>query len=225
MKLTLCTLTICAMVFTSILTTRAILRGESRRIRNTFLTAMKDPEGLAERQANLLQRLDMLSTQIAALNRRIERIDADQAGGGVSKKSERSTASRLSAQERHNEQTAQSLKTLTPLPSLLSELALYLDQSITHLDETILLMAAPQDLDLRLTAMEDKLADIDSYFSPLYSFLGLVYDPKKDDLVQRYPSLDLRVNALSEELDATRKDIAELRTWLGPRTIGPPQQR
>ena len=81
--------------------------------------------------------------------------------------------------------------------------------------------AVPEDFAERLAAMEKRLADIDSYFTPLYAFLGLVYDPANEAVLAAYPTLDKRISALDEKLVQLQRDLAALRESLEPRTKEP----
>ena len=78
-----------------------------------------------------------------------------------------------------------------------------------------------RDFAERLAAMEKRLADIDSYFTPLYAFLGLVYDPANEAVLAAYPTLDKRISALDEKLVQLQRDLAALRESLEPRTKEP----
>ena len=221
MKMVLCTLAVCLSVLASVFTTRALVRDEGKRIRNSFTKTFPDPGSAQNRQEAFLQKLDALNAQLATLNRRLPLLE-ESAG-----QSQRDTATaeplRITLQtlSKRTEGVASSLAKLDAMPGFFSELTTYLDQSFEHLEETVTVTAIPEALTMRIGAMEKKLTDIDNYFTPLYAFLGLVYDPEKKDLLAAYPSVDARISAISKQLEAVRADIADLREWLTPRTIDP----
>jgi hypothetical protein len=49
--------------------------------------------------------------------------------------------------------------------------------------------------------MVQKIDDIDSYFPPLYDFLGAVYTADGSAAAAGYPSLDRRINEVILQLD------------------------
>jgi len=212
MKMVLCTLALCLSVLASVFTTRALVRDEGKRIRSSFTKTFPDPDSAQNRQEAFLQKLDALNAQLASLNRHLSLLEEN--AGRSQRDSTTAEHLRLTLQtlSKRTESVASSLAKLDTMPGLLSELTTYLGQSFEHLDETVAVTAIP---------MEKKLNDIDNYFTPLYAFLGLVYDPEKKDLLAAYPSVDVRISALSKQLDAVRADIADLREWLTPRTIDP----
>lgn len=212
MKMVLCTLAVCLSVLASAFTTRVLVRDEGKRIRNAFTKTVPAPDGAQNRQEAFLQKLDALDAQLATLNRRLALLEERAARGQRESAADGPLRLTLQALSKRTEGVAASLAKLDAMPGLFSDLTAYLDQSFGHLEETVTVTALPA---------EKKLDDIDNYFTPLYTFLGLVYDPGKKDLLAAYPSVDARISALSKQLDAVRTDISDLREWLTPRTIEP----
>jgi len=219
MKLILCTLAVCLSILASVLTTKALIRDESKRIRSSFAKTAADPDGMQNRHDTLAQRLEAINLQLAALNRRLSLLE--ESIGGKEHAADAGTL-RASLQDltKRTDALAASLTRLDGVPDLLTELTAYIDQSFEHLEE-VTTTAAPEKLAAPLEEMGKRLDTIDSYFTPLYAFLGLVYDPKSDDVLAAYPTVDARITALASQLDTLRKDIADLREWLAPRTIEP----
>jgi len=220
MKLTLCTLAICLSILASVLTTKALIREESKRIRSSFAKTAADSDGLQNQKDPVIQKLEAINAQLTALNRRLSLLEEGIAGKehAADGESLRSTLQNLT---KRTDGVTASLTKLDGVPDLLSELTAYIDQSFEHLEETVTTTASPEKLAAQLEAVERRLAIIDSYFTPLYAFLGLVYDPKSDDVLAAYPTIDARITALSGQLETLRKDIADLREWLVPRTFDP----
>ncbi len=215
MKMVLCTLAVCLSVLASVFTTRVLVRDEGKRIRGSIAKTLPDPDSARNRHEAFLQKLDALNAQLAALNRRLSLLEESAGRGQRDSATAEHLRLTLQTLSKRTAGAASSLERLESMPGLLEELSAYLGQSFEHLEETVSATAIP---------MEKKLNDIDSYFTPLYAFLGLVYDPEKKDVLAAYPSVDARISALSKQLDAVRTDIAGLREWLAPRTIEPPQR-
>jgi len=212
MKIVLCTLAVCLSVLASVFTTRVLVRDEGKRIRSSFTKTFSAPDSAQNRQEEFFQKLDALNAQLATLNRRLSLLEESAGRGQRDNATAEHLRLTLQTLSKRTEGVAASLERLEAMPGLLSELSTYLGQSFEHLEETVAVTAIPT---------EKKLNDIDNYFTPLYAFLGLVYDPGKKDLLAAYPSVDARISALSKQLDAVRTDIADLREWLAPRTIEP----
>ncbi|MDX9867068.1 MAG: hypothetical protein RBT78_04010 [Kiritimatiellia bacterium] len=202
----------------AIMTLRRGIREEGRRIRIALSQALAEPEGLRERQSDLLRKAEALNVQLATLNRRLSRIESH--APEEARAAPTGSAAPHSPAPRTDELSA-AIGNLNALPGLLTELTAYLDQAFGHLEETVTVTAVPEDFAERLTAMEKRLAAIDSYFTPLYAFLGLVYDPANDAALAAYPTLDKRISALDEQLVQMRRDLAALREGLGPRRMEP----
>ncbi len=219
MKLILCTLAVCLSILASVLTTKALIRDESKRIRISFAKTATDPDGMQSRQEMLVQRLEAINVQLAALSRRLSQLE-ETIGGKEHAADTGALRTSLQSLTKRTDTLAASLTKLDGVPDLLTELTAYIDQSFEHLEE-VTTTAATEKLAAPLEEMGKRLDTIDSYFTPLYAFLGLAYDPNSDAALAANPTVDARITALAGQLDALRKDIADLREWLAPRTIEP----
>lgn len=219
MKLIFCTLAVCLSILASVLTTKALIREESKRIRSSFGKTATTPDGMQNRQETLVPRLEAINAQLVVLNRRLSLLEASVGAKETVAETDTLRATLQNLTQR-TDGLAASLTKLNDVPDTLSELTAYIDQSFEHL-EAVTTTTAPERLVVSLDEMGKKLDTLDSYFTPLYAFLGLVYDPKSDDVLAAYPTVDARITALAGQLDALRKDIADLREWLTPRTIEP----
>lgn len=219
MKLILCTLAVCLSVLASVLTTKTLIRDEGKRIRSALAKTAAEPDSLQNRHDTLAQRMEAVSVQLAALNRRLSLLEESVGGKERATDAETLRAS-LRNLTRQTDGLSTSLAKLDGVPDLLSELTAYIDQSFEHLEE-VTATAAPEKLAAPLDELGKRLDTLDSYFTPLYAFLGLVYDPKNEDVLAAYPTVDARITALAGQLEAVRKDIADLREWLAPRTLDP----
>ena len=221
MKLILCTSAICLSVLTSVLTTKSLVREEGRRIRTSLSKALTDSAEPLERQESLAQKLEALNNQLANMSRRMTALEEAVRSAQTASVAGRTLPANLQTLSRSSNGAASALTKLEAFPELFAELTTYLDQSFDHLEKSIVDTAAPEELVAPLQGMANKIDAIDSYFTPLYAFLGLVYDPDNADLIAAYPSLDERINELYLQQEATRKDLAALREWLTPRNIDP----
>ena len=102
----------------------------------------------------------------------------------------------------------------------LVELTTFIDQSFDHLEKTVTEAAAAQRIAEAIGPLANKVDAIDSYFTPLYAFLGLDYDPANADLMAAYPSVDLRLNELLLQIEALQKDLAYVKERV-PRIVEP----
>ena len=223
MKLILCTLAVCITFLLSVVTTQAVVRDEGKRTRVSVSKGQAEPNAVAERQEPLAQKLDALNNQLAALNRRMsvleEALKPDETSGA--KNASQNMQNNLLSMRRELDGVSTSLARLYGLPGHLAELTTYLDRSFEHLEKTAAAHATPETVMAALDVMNQKIDAIDSYFTPLYAFLGLVYDPANDGLMAGYPTVDERINELYLQQQAIREDIASFRDMLTPRNIDP----
>ncbi len=220
MKLIICTLAICLSILASVLTTQELVRAESKKIRSSVPRALTEPLDGAGRPDSLAQKLDAINAQLGNLNRRLLSLEDSVARqpSGLPSHSASATGQALT---KNGGSLTSALTRPDAVPGHLAGLTTYLDKSFEHLEKTVTETAASQELTDSLEVMAKKIDDIDSYFTPLYTFLGLAYDPPNNDLLATYPSVDVRINELFLQLDAVRKDIADMREWLKPRNIEP----
>jgi hypothetical protein len=215
MKLTLCTLAICLSVLTSVWVTKDLIRAEGKKIRSAVPKALSEPLDPTGRQESVIQKLDAISAQLVSLNRRMALVE--DASGRTSRALPPETApdpllrNDVKALASDVRGISGSLARLEGVPRHLNELTTFLDQSFEHLEQTVAQTPAQEDLSTSLGWMVQKIDDIDSYFTPLYAFLGLVYDPANQDQVAAYPSIDARLNELRADIEDVRKAVADVR--------------
>lgn len=222
MKLILCTLAVCLSILTSIFTTQSLVRAEGKRTRASLAKTLEEPAGAAGIPDSIPKRLEAINSQLATLNRRMSALEETvRPVAAVGAAVDPSAQSDLLAIRRELSGIAASLARFNGLPGHLAELTTYLGQSFEHVEKVVAEKAAPEAFAPAFDGMAQKLDAIDSYFTPLYAFLGLAYDPSNVDLIAAYPSLDERINALYLQQEVIREDIAALRQWLTPRNIDP----
>ena len=220
MKLVICTLAICLSILASVLTTKELIRAEGKKIRSSVPKALAETLDGTGHQDSLAQKLDAINAQLGTLNRRLLSLE-ENAARQTSDLPSQATSEHVQALTKNGAGLSSALTRLDAVSGHLAKLTTYLDKSFEHLEETVTETAAPTKLNDSLEVMAKKIEDIDSYFTPLYAFLGLSYDPANNDLLAAYPSVDVRINELFMQLEAVRKDIASLREWLTPRNIEP----
>lgn len=209
MKLVLCTLAVCLSILVSVLTLSSVIRAEEKKTRNTV------PKALTEQ-------LDAANVQLAALGRRLSALEERETGRSAPSAPAGATAETLQTDIRAQAKTVSSVQArLEGVSAHLAELTTYLDRSFSHLEKALPKAEETPDLQASIAQLSEKMDAIDSYFSPLYTFLGLVYDPKANDILSTYPSVDERINELSQQIETLRKELADLRYMLTPRNIDP----
>lgn len=211
MRVILCTLAVCLSLLAAVFTIQELIRAEGRRIRAAIPKALCEP---ADGQESVMQRLDDLSAQAASLGKRLAQLEeksskppapaADDTPGALLSET-RALASAVRG-------VAASQARLEGVPRHLAELTTYFDRSFSHLEKKIA-EGAPPDAPqaVALSRLATRVDTIDRYFTPLYAFLGLVYDPGNEDLLADYPSVDVRLNALAADLRELRDAVADLR--------------
>jgi len=208
-KLVLCTLAVCLSILVSVLTLSSVIRTEEKKTRSTV------PKALAEQ-------LDAVNAQLAGLSRRLSVLEERETGRPPQPVPAGATAETLQTDIRSLAKGVTSAQTrLEGVSTHLAELTTYLDRSFDHLEKALPAADANQGLQATVNQMAGKIDAIDSYFTPLYTFLGLVYDPKANDILSTYPSMDERINELSQQIETLRKELADLRYMLTPRNIEP----
>ena len=215
MKLILCTLAICLSVLASVFTTKELIRAEGKKVRSSLPKVLTEPLDAAGRQESLVQKLDAINAQLGSLNRRLASLEEGYA------RPSQAAAGNAQALTRNGVGLTSTFARLDGLPGQLADLTTYLDQSFEHLESKITEAAVPQHATEEIDNMAKKIDAIDSYFTPLYAFLGLAYDPANADLLASYPSVDVRINELFLQLEAVRKDVDFIRVRITPIVIEP----
>ena len=219
MKLILCTLAVCLSILVSVFTTRVWVHEEGKRTRSSIAKTIGEAPDTAHIQESLSKKLDAINNQLAGLNRRLSVLE-ETTRAAPSSDTEAISASiqgTLSELRKELSSVTASLAKLNGVPELLAELTTYLGDSFAHLEKTTIESRVPEALTLTLVGMTQQLDTIGSYFTPLYAFLGLVYDPSNEDLLATYPSVDERINALYLQMQSLRQDIADVKESLTPR--------
>lgn len=217
MKLILCTLALCLSILASVFAVKQAVREEGKKTRAAFSKAT-DALPLAgdDRSAAILSRLDALDTQVGNLNRHLSALEAAARPSPVTDAPLRKL--QASADELRNElqSVSREIARLGGVPAHLAELTTFLDNSFDHMEKTVAAHATDQALAPAMEGLAQQLTIIDSYFTPLYLFLGLTYDPANQDLLAAYPSLDERMNELARQASQIRQEVADLNEWVRP---------
>jgi hypothetical protein len=219
MKLILCTLAICLSILASVFTTTELIHAEGKKIRSSIPKAQAEPADLSKRPDTLVMKLDAINAQLSTLNRRLASLEASGSRQAPSVPPNATTRDSASLQN----YTAVNSATLAQLDAVsghLVQLTTFVDQSFEHLEKTVTETAAAQRIAEALEPMANKVDAIDSYFTPLYAFLGLDYDPANADLMAAYPSVDLRLNELLLQIEALQKDLDYVKERV-PRIVEP----
>ena len=222
MKLILCTLAVCLSLLASVVSIQVVVREEGRRTRAALSKSSAEPSGAADGSVTLPQKLDILNAQLSNLNRRIGILE-DSVTSSLSSQDNQAAQSRLLELTKELNGINAALVKLDGVPEHLAELTTFVDQSFEHLENTTTAAAntVPETLATALGGMSQKIDAIDSYFTPLYAFLGLPYDPDNNDLLATYPSIDERINMLYQQQETMQQDVSSLRTWLTPPHLQP----
>ena len=224
MKMILCTLAVCLSVLASALTLSTLVRTESKKTRISITKAFTEPLNLSALEESVIQKLDALGTQLTSLSRRLSLLE-EGAGRTAHAAANVETAdpeqAAIHALTKSVATIGVAVARLEGVPTHLAALTTYIDRSFGHLEKTVSDTAASQDLLAPINQIAGKLDNIDSYFTPLYAFLGLAYDPANQDLIATYPSVDERLNGIALQLDATHKELSEFHRMLTPRIIEP----
>jgi hypothetical protein len=216
MKLVLCTLAICLSILASVFTTKELIRAEGKKIRASLPKVSSESAEATGRPEALVQKLESISAQLDTLSRRLSSLESTVARQNLAP-SARPTAGDSPASAKSAAASATTLARLDAVSVYLADLTTFLDQSFEHLEKTVTETAATKNLAETLEPLSKKMDAIDSYFTPLYAFLGLVYDPASNDRLADYPSVDLRINELFLQLEALRKDVSTIRQQVTPR--------
>lgn len=224
MRLILCTLAVCLSILASVFTTESLIRAEGKHIRSSIPKALNEPLTAGVGQESVVQKLDALNAQLASISRRLTLLEdaTGRQGGNPASATAAPALTETRALAATVRSIAASEARLAGVPGYLAELTTYLDRSFGHLEGKVDAVSTPDELYLTLDWLVRKVDDIDHYFKPLYTYLGVVYDPEHDALLADYPSLDLRVNKLLDETEALKAAVADIRrNMMVPTVIEP----
>lgn len=229
MKPVLCTLAVCLSLLASVLALKEAVRSEGKRIRAAIPKALTEPLEGSKEPASIVQKLDAVQSQLGSLSRRLALLEESSgrtARAPAADRPEEKPADPLLGEVRAVGADVRDLSAavsrLSVVPDHLSRLTTYLDQSFGHLDQRLADKATPDELLVSVDWLVKRVDDIDHYFTPLYAFLGLVYDPANEAALRAYPSLDARLNALAEDMDALQKAVADIRRNMTVQTVVEP---
>ena len=223
MKLILCTIALCLVIGVSVFTTQKVVQAEARKTRNSMPGMLNNP---LEGGQSLIARVDSLNASLAAINKRLTRIEEMTGREGKESGDQirlvtvgiREEIDRLSLKVNTiaNEQAV--LKDIAGQLNLLSAEIRTVAGAIDAKGQTGAL--ASDEVVKAMDWMVQKIEDIDSYFPPLYDFLGAVYTDEVAGLAE-YPSVDLRLNEVILALDKIQEDAAATRKLVTPYVIEP----
>jgi len=222
MKVILCTAAVCLVIGASVFTTQKVVQAEARKTRNSMPGVLNNP---LEGGESLVARVDKLNATLAAINKRLTRLEDLTSQENKVDNSEikeistgiRQELDRLSLRVNN---MAKDQEELNGLPSQLKIMDLNMRTAINAIDNRTPQENAPSEEVIKIMEwMVDKIEDIDSYFPPLYDFLGAVYDT--DATTADYPSVDLRLNEVIQILDKVQQDAAATRQLVTPYVIEP----
>ncbi len=223
MKIILSTAAVCLVIGISVFTTQKVVQTEARKTRNSMPGMLNNP---IEGGESLVVKIDNLNASIASVNRRLTRLE--EISGRESKESSAEIMRATVGIREELDRLALRINTIAGEQAVLQEIARQMNllnagmrTLAGAIDTTAQPSAAPSDEVINvLDWMVQKIETIDSYFPPLYDFLGAVYTGDGSSLAD-YPSVDLRLNEVLLTLDKVREDAAETRRLVTPYTIEP----
>ncbi len=204
----------------AIFTNHRVVQAEARKTRNAMPGMLMTP---AEGGISLMTRIDNLDAGMAALNRRLTRLEelierSARADSTTSREVETAVraelgkvAGNLEAIAAEQARIKSSLMQLDRISSGLSTIGEAIDQGALQ-------SAPPEEIVNALEWLVQSIKEIESYFPPLYDFLGAVYTGDGQTFAD-YASVDLRLNELLLVLDKVREDAAATRELVTPYVI------
>lgn len=210
MKIIVCTAVVCVVIGLSVFTNQRTIEAEGRRTRSSLPGMLSNPMADGD---SLVSKIDTLNANLVSINKRLTRLEELSSRNNQVDNSElKEISTQISAEvgrmtARLNALSADQAQ-LKVIPSQL----LTIDQNM----RVILLAkesiaseksAPPPEILTTLDWMVQKIDDIESYFPPLYSFLGAVYDADAGAELAGYPSVDKRLNEVILQLDDLQKDM------------------
>ena len=224
MKIIMCTAAVCLLIGVSIFTTQRTIETEGRRTRSSMPGVLSNPLGDGE---SLVTRVDRLNANLTAINNRLTRLEE------ISNRKNKVDNSELkSISSEINEDVGRMTARLNAiskeqfalrdLPSQLQTIDHNMRIILLAKDESTKQSPPPQEIIKTLDWMVQKIDDIDSYFPPLYDFLGAVYESPALD---GYPSIDKRLNEVIMQLDEMQKEVTTTLKHVSPYVIEPTRRR
>ena len=217
MKLILCTLAICVSLLASVFALKAAVREEGKRTRAALSKAAEETVNGAVKSETASQRLDAINNQLAGLSRRMTALEEAMRPVSSAANEAASVQSNLLSIRNDLGTLSAAQAKLDVLPAQLAQLTTFVDQSFEHVDKNLAARAQAEPLAPAIEELAKRIDAIDSYFTQLFPFLGLVYDPSSADLLASYPSVDERLNEINMQLALMRDDLILLSKYLLPR--------
>jgi len=212
MKILACTAAVCVVIALSIFTTQKTIETEGRRTRASMPGVLSSPLGDGE---SLVSKVEKLNATLSSINKRLTRLEDTGNRETKVKTDELKAISTDINQE--VERIAARLNAISKEQDALRDIPAQLQVIDRNMRIAILAKEneakaapasdPPKEIIETLDWMVQKIDAIDSYFTPLYSFLGAVYTEKSSDAATSYPSVDKRLNEMIMQLDQLQKDM------------------
>ena len=217
----MCTAAICLVIGGSVFTTRRMIQTEARRTRNSLPVLLNNSVDGGE---SLITRVDNINASLSALNKRLARLEEivsreTREGSDDIRKVNNELRAELGRLSGKVDEVANEQRRLKDVPSQLNLVRSGLNTLADVVETGASTDAAPaEEVIQALDWMVQKIEDIDSYFPPLYQFLGAVYTGD-GVTIGDYPSVDLRLNEVILNLDKVREDAEAIRKLVTPYVI------
>ena len=221
MKMVLCTLAICLSVLMATLSLSDLVRSEGKKTRSLVSRMLADPAVPSDHKDAVLQKMDLVNARLTAIERYLSTPEETTSDTATTPASSDSSHSEMYTLTRRLEGLNTSLAKLQGVPAHLAALTTYLDRSFAHMEKVVTPSASPDDLLKAIGKIDERTSSIDGHFMPLCTFLGLPYDLSNSDALAAYPSVDKRLNALALQIEAVRKDVADVRHLFPPQVMEP----
>jgi len=222
MKMVFCTLAICLSVLAATLSLSNLVRSEGKKTRSLVSRMLADPAAApSDHKDAVLQKMDLISARLTAIERSLSSPEEMTPDTVATSASSDSSHAEMYTLTRRLEGLNNSLAKLQGVPAHLAALTTYLDRSFAHIEKVVTPSASPDDLLKAIGKIDERTSAIDGHFMPLCTFLGLPYDLSNSDALAAYPSVDKRLNALALQIEAVRKDVADVRHLFPPQVMEP----
>nr|MDA3926610.1 hypothetical protein [Kiritimatiellia bacterium] len=213
------TAAVCLVIGLSIFTTQKTIEAEGRRTRGSMPGVLNNPLRDGE---SLITKIGKLNATLTAINKRLTRLEEIS---NLKNKGDNSEIKAISSKisKDVNRITAR-LNTLTEEQATLK----YIPSQLRIIDQNmrIILLAkeeakaaespTPEEIVKTLDWMVQKIDNIDSYFPPLYNFLGAIYIGNGKAASDSYPSVDKRLNEVMLQLDDLQQDMTTTLKYISP---------